>query len=364
MPQNTPGPLGEGTPHGPRHAASDSLEQEPGARSPLPAQDDDGGTGIRSDAPAGASTVADGPEGASAATGAEGAAGTSTADGGTGSSAADGGAGSSAADGGAGGSDGGTGTLAADGAAGADGAAAKFGKGALSWLKEVGTIVLIALVLSFLIKTFLFRAYWIPSGSMENTLELNDRIFVNLLVPQPFALQRGDIVVFKDSQGWLGPEAAPKPAGPFSWVKDAFMFVGLVPDDSQQHLVKRVIGLPGDTVICCDTSGRLTVNGTSLTEPYLFPGAVPSEQRFDVTVPDGKLWVMGDHRNNSADSRAHMSTPGRGFVPISDVEGRATVIAWPISRWTFLGNYHDVFGPVPAPSPHSTGSPSAVPTGQ
>ncbi len=222
-------------------------------------------------------------------------------------------------------------------------------RGARAWLKEIGTIIVIALVLSFLIKTFLFRAYWIPSGSMENTLEQNDRIFVNLLVPRPFALERGDVVVFKDSQQWL-PPAVPQPAGPLSWAKDAMMFVGLAPDESQQHLVKRVIGLPGDRVICCDAGGRITVNGQPLTEPYLYPGAAPSATAFDVSVPADELWVMGDHRNDSADSRAHMDTPGKGFVPVADIEGRATVIAWPFSRLAILGNYPDVFRDVPAPA--------------
>src|SRR6476661_351683 len=112
------------------------------------------------------------------------------------------------------------------------------------WLKEVATVVVIAVVLSFLIKTFLFRAFYIPSESMVNTLDINDRIFVNLLVPEPFALQHGDVVVFRDSQGWLAP-AAPKTKGPFTWVQDGLTFVGLLPDNSEQHLVKRVIGLPG-----------------------------------------------------------------------------------------------------------------------
>lgn len=236
--------------------------------------------------------------------------------------------------------------------------------GALAWLREVATIVAIALVLSFLIKTFLFRAYWIPSGSMENTLELDDRIFVNLLVPHPIALQRGDIVVFKDTQGWLPPTPA-KTAGPLSWVKSGLTFVGLLPDDSEQHLVKRVIGLPGDRVICCDAQDKITVNGAPLTEPYLYPGSPPADpaRPFDVTVPAGELWVMGDHRNESADSRAHQNTPGKGFVPESDVEGKATVIAWPLSRLTFLGNYPDVFRDVPAPVSRQTTNPSPAPTG-
>lgn len=222
---------------------------------------------------------------------------------------------------------------------------------AFAWLKEIGTIVAIALVLSFLIKTFLFRAYYIPSGSMEQTLEIDDRIFVNLLVPNPIALHRGDVVVFKDTQGWL--QAAPaKPSGPGTWVKEALTFVGLVPDDSEQHLVKRVIGLPGDRIICCDAGGKITVNGQPLTEPYLYPGAEPSDPNrpFDVTVPEGKIWVMGDHRNESADSREHQNLPSKGFISIGDVEGQAAVIAWPFNRLGIVSSYPDVFKNVPAPT--------------
>ncbi|MCU1573400.1 MAG: signal peptidase [Micrococcaceae bacterium] len=235
----------------------------------------------------------------------------------------------------------------------------------LVWLKEIGTIIAIALVLSFLIKTFLFRAYWIPSGSMEQTLELDDRIFVNLLVPRPFDLQRGDIVVFRDTQAWL-PPTVPKDEGPFGWVQDAATFVGLLPDDSQQHLVKRVIGLPGDHVVCCNAEGKITVNGAPLTEPYLYPGSEAADlsQPFDVVVPEGKVWVMGDHRDDSADSRAHQDTPGKGFISMADIEGKATVIAWPATRWTILGNYPEVFRDVPAPSSTPAASPPAVPSGQ
>lgn len=215
-----------------------------------------------------------------------------------------------------------------------------------AWLKEIATIVVIALVLSFLIKTFLFRAFFIPSGSMENTLEINDRIFVNQLVPQPFDLRRGDIVVFEDTEGWLPPQAEVQT----NWVKGALIFVGLAPDESQQHLVKRVIGLPGDHVVCCDAEGRLTVNGEPLTEPYLFPGANPSDLPFDVVVPEGRIWVMGDHRNASADSRANRDKEGEGFVSIDDIEGRAGVIAWPLNRIGFLDNHPEVFDVVPAPA--------------
>ncbi|WP_350002563.1 signal peptidase I [Pseudarthrobacter sp. WHRI 8279] len=238
----------------------------------------------------------------------------------------------------------------ASGAAGSRAAAKSAAKPAgspvFAWLKEVATVVVIAVVLSFLIKTFLFRAFFIPSESMVNTLEVDDRIFVNLLVPEPFALNRGDVVVFRDTKGWL--QAAPEqPQGPFTWVQDGLTFVGLLPDNSEQHLVKRVIGLPGDHVVCCDAGGRLTINGTPINESYINPAEVPQIRNFDVTVPEGKVWVMGDNRNHSADSRAHMDSDG-GFIDIADLEGKAAVIAWPLSRFTTLGNYPDVFRNVPA----------------
>ncbi|MHA7140877.1 signal peptidase I [Arthrobacter sp. Sr33] len=216
------------------------------------------------------------------------------------------------------------------------------------WLKEILIIVGIAILLSFLIKTFLFRAFFIPSGSMENTLEIDDRIFVNQLVPAPFELQRGDVVVFQDTEGWL--PAPPPGTGPgANWVKDGLIFVGLLPDDTQQHLVKRVIGIAGDRVVCCDDDGRITVNGEPLEEPYLYPGASPSDTEFDVTVPEGKIWVMGDHRNASADSRANADKPNSGFIDVEDIEGKAAVVAWPLNRMGFLGNYPEVFDSIPAP---------------
>src|SRR5690349_7249416 len=227
-----------------------------------------------------------------------------------------------------------------------DKASGKAGSPVFTWLKEVATVVVIAVVLSFLIKTFLFRAFFIPSESMVNTLDIDDRIFVNLLVPEPFALSRGDVVVFRDTKGWLPPAPA-KAQGPFTWVQDGLTFVGLLPDNSEQHLVKRVIGLPGDHVVCCDTGGKLTINGTAVDEAYINPAEVPQVRTFDVTVPDGKVWVMGDNRNHSADSRAHMESDG-GFIDLSDLEGKAAVIAWPLNRITTLGNYPEVFGDVPA----------------
>lgn len=219
----------------------------------------------------------------------------------------------------------------------------------LVWVKEIVTVVAIALVLSFLLKTFLFRAFYIPSPSMEDTLDVYDRIFINLLVPGPFDLERGDVVVFKDTQAWLEP-VPKKEAGPLDWVGDTLEFVGLAADDNEQHLVKRIIGLPGDRVSCCDAEGRVSINGVPLNETYINPAEVPSPQPFDVVVPEGKVWVMGDNRNHSADSRAHQEVNG-GFINIEDVEGKATVIAWPVNRWTILDNYPDVFRDVPEGNP-------------
>jgi signal peptidase I len=232
----------------------------------------------------------------------------------------------------------------------ADGAPdAEISGGRRLWLavREIVLIILITVLASFLVKTFLFRAYYIPSGSMEQTLQINDRIFVNLLVPGPFEVDRGDVVVFEDTQGWLGEPLA-APANP---VQEALQFIGLMPDTSEQHLVKRVVGMPGDRVECCSPDGLLVVNGEPVQEPYLFPGSAPSEMEFDVTVPEGHLWVMGDHRDASADSRMHQDGPGNGFIDLDDVTGRAEVIAWPISRWGDAGGNRDTFENVPDPDP-------------
>ncbi|GHG44304.1 signal peptidase I [Sinomonas cellulolyticus] len=218
--------------------------------------------------------------------------------------------------------------------------------GLMAWLREIAIILGVAIVLSFLIKTFLFKAFYIPSESMVPTLEENDRIFVNLFIPRNFPLHRGDVVVFKDTKGWL-PPAPPASTNP---VTDVLEFIGLLPDTSQQHLIKRVIGLPGDHVVCCDAGGHLTVNGQALTEPYVNPAEVPRVVPFDVTVPEGDIWVMGDNRNHSADSRYHEALqPGSGFVSLGDVEGQAAVIAWPLNRIRTLDSYPDTFKNVPAP---------------
>jgi signal peptidase I len=185
--------------------------------------------------------------------------------------------------------------------------------GGLRWLRDLVVIVLVALLVSWGVRTFLVRSFFIPSASMEQTLLIGDRILVNELVPGVMDLHRGDVVVFEDPGGWLAAGEG---------------------DD----LVKRVIGLPGDTVSCCDSEGRLRVDGEPLDEPYLnVPEGDPASLTpFEVTVPDGALWVMGDNRERSADSRSHVTGPYEGFVPLDHVVGRATVVFWPLGRWAVL----------------------------
>jgi signal peptidase I len=227
----------------------------------------------------------------------------------------------------------------------------KRGKGRAAWLfiRDIVVIFIVALLVSFLIKTFLIRSFYIPSASMEDTLMINDRIIVNELEPKLMPVHRGDVVVFTDPGGWLtGSENIPAatPGNPVArGLSDFFTFIGLGTADSDNHLVKRVIGLPGDHVVCCNTLNQITVNGAPLKEPYttVQPGEQAAGKPFDVTVPPGKLWVLGDNRLDSADSSAHQNLPSKGFVPEKDIVGRAFVISWPISHWTWLSNFPDVF---------------------
>jgi signal peptidase I len=208
--------------------------------------------------------------------------------------------------------------------------------------RELPFLIVIALVLALLIKTFLVQAFFIPSGSMEPTLHgctgcNGDRVLVNKLVYRIRDPHRGEIVVFRGPLSWQDtPEVTTsEPGNPASrFFHDIGSALGLAAPSSKDF-IKRVIGLPGDHVVCCDAKGRITVNGHPLTEPYIYPGAHPSDQPFDVTVPPGRLWVMGDHRNASADSRFHL-TDHDGTIPISDVIGRAIIKIWPVSRWGLL----------------------------
>lgn len=216
-----------------------------------------------------------------------------------------------------------------------------------AWLKETAIIVVSALVLSLVIKTFLVQAFFIPSGSMEQTLLVGDRVLVTKLAPGPLDVHRGDVVVFKDPGGWL-PAQEPGPSGWRATVTSVLTYVGLLPQDSGEHLIKRVIGLPGDTVECCDEEGRVLVNGVPVDEPYLAAGASPSEIEFSVVVPDDRLWVMGDNRQNSQDSRYNQGSPGGGSIPTENVVGVAFVTVWPVDRWGALRNPGATFADVPA----------------
>jgi signal peptidase I len=204
------------------------------------------------------------------------------------------------------------------------------------WI-ELPILVVIALVLALLIKTFLVQAFSIPSDSMQNTLQVGDRVLVDKLTPwfgsKP---ERGEVVVFHDPDNWLAGEPAPNPNA----LQKVLSWIGLMPSAEEKDLIKRVIGVGGDTVECKGT-GPLLVNGHALNEPYIYPGNTPCSVddqggQFKVKVPKGYLWVMGDHRQNSRDSRYNQSDKDHGFVPVDDVVGRAIVRAWPINRWGTL----------------------------
>ena len=205
-------------------------------------------------------------------------------------------------------------------------------------LLEVPLLLIAALGISFLIKTFLVQFFYIPSGSMENTLQLGDRVSVNRLgTITGKGIQRGDVVVFHDSAGWLGNDGTPKDSGAIHLFKVLLTDVGVLPDSSKKFLIKRVIGMPGDNVICCTTKGNLTVNGHELDESsYIYAGNKPSEVVFDVVVPSNRIWVMGDHRGSSGDSRFHRNDQNNGFVPLHEVVGRAFFLLWPLSRTAVL----------------------------
>ena len=209
--------------------------------------------------------------------------------------------------------------------------------------REGGTVILYALVIAFLVKTFLLRGFYIPSGSMEQTLQVNDRVFINVAGSYFSEPKRGDVIVFKDSQGWI--PSTQKTSSP---LKDALSFAGILPDTSSNFLVKRVIGTPGD-VVESDGNGKIKVNGVEITEPYLYPGNPPSEVPFKVTVPAGKYFVMGDHRSNSADSRYHISD-GTAFISKDDVQGNVFVVAWPLNHFGLLQDQSSVFSSIPEPT--------------
>ncbi|NJQ02296.1 signal peptidase I [Streptomyces zingiberis] len=207
-----------------------------------------------------------------------------------------------------------------------------------SFWKELPILIGIALLLALLIKSFLLQAFSIPSDSMQNTLQRGDRVLVDKLTPwfgsEP---KRGEVVVFHDPGRWLGevPEADSGPVA--TGVRTVLSTIGLMPSAEDKDLIKRVIAVGGDTVEC-KGEGPVKVNGKTLDEPYLYPGNTPcGDKEFGpIKVPRDRIWVMGDHRQNSLDSRYHQDLPGNGTVPVDEVVGRAVVVAWPVGRWSTL----------------------------
>ncbi|CAB4908414.1 MAG: signal peptidase I [Actinobacteria bacterium] len=194
-------------------------------------------------------------------------------------------------------------------------------------LTLLGAVVVVLLFTSFVAKPFS-----IPSGSMENTLQVGDRVLVNRIVYHLRPIERGDVVVFDGTDSFVAQGSVPSRDPIRGLITNIGQSVGLIAPDGTDF-VKRVVGVAGDHVQCCSSQGALLVNGIALPETYLFPDDVASDVTFDAVVPVGKLWVMGDHRSNSADSRAHLGDPGGGMVPTAKVIGRVMAVVWPPTRW-------------------------------
>ena len=214
----------------------------------------------------------------------------------------------------------------------------------MPWWQETFLLLALALVASILVKAFFIQMFFVPSASMHPTLVENDRILVEKVSHWDGQVDRGDVVVFQDPGGWL--DTTPQPTG----FQKFLALLGLYPEGG--HLVKRVIGVGGDHVVCCDKRGRIKVNGVPLYEKDHLPkGTAPSLRRFNVHVPQDAIWVMGDNRSNSEDSRYHQDQPGRGTVPEKDVVGRVWAIVWPLDRIQVL-HRPDTFATVPSPASH------------
>ncbi|MFC9753364.1 signal peptidase I [Streptomyces sp. NPDC056921] len=206
---------------------------------------------------------------------------------------------------------------------------------AISWRRTVALGAVCA-VFVLLLSNYVVQPFLIPSGSMEPTLRVGDRVLVNKLAySSGSAPQRGDVVVF-DGTGSFVQE--PPEQNPVTGLMHSVAASLGLAEPAATDYVKRVVGVGGDRVVCCDKEGRIEVNGRPVVEDYLHPGDAPSQVRFDIVVPDGTLWMMGDHRSNSRDSRDHLGEPGGGMVPVDMVIGRVDWIGWPPSR---LGSLPD-----------------------
>ncbi len=211
------------------------------------------------------------------------------------------------------------------------------------WQESI-LLVVTAMVMAVVVKAFFLQAFYIPSESMEPTMLVDDKILVQKVSYWGGEPSRGDIVVFDDPGGWLDDSASDGASNP---VQRALELVGLFPTGG--HLIKRVVGVGGDRIVCCDDEGRLSVNGVPVTEPYLRDPAANPDSRFDVEVPEDHLWVQGDNRGNSSDSRAHQGDPGGGFIPVDSVVGKAWLRVWPWKRIGFIDGT-EAFSEVPSAS--------------
>jgi len=211
-----------------------------------------------------------------------------------------------------------------------------------SLLKEFPILVVVALIVSLLIKTFLVQFFYIPSGSMENTLQIKDRVAVNKIPFISRSIHRGDIVVFRDPANWLSEPFTSESPFVVEKIREGLVTLGVLPNPAKQYLVKRVVGIGGDRVVCCSKSKKLTINGKKSTEPYIFEGNDPSDMNFDVTIPEGKIWVMGDHRGASADSRYHQDDINKGMVPLNRVTGRVVAVIWPFKNLKIISGFNSL----------------------
>jgi signal peptidase I len=194
-------------------------------------------------------------------------------------------------------------------------------------VREATFLVLCTLTLSLFLKSFVMQLFTVPSGSMEPTLDVGDKIAVTRTLTRTGTPHRGDIIVFRDPGGWLSDLRPPR-----SLLVRALEFIGMIPYHSGEHLVKRVVGEAGD-VVECRGPGPLFVNGTAVREPFIAHGARPCAREFVVHVPARSVWVMGDNRDNSADSRFHLRDARRGSVPLTRVVGRVVLKVWPPMHW-------------------------------